>query len=230
MGVGWQGSAGGCWEAAAPEPGASSSRPRPRGAEPRNRLGPASFPAGDRRGDPPRPHSHRLPGAAGTCRPRHLPGASLPGTAAAPNSAPPTPTLLGPGRSPAAAPRPPRQRRPRAFVRPRRERRAPPDEGRPGWGGSLNALHALRSRPPGSGGSVGRGTHPPRRPPSSLALHRWPRRRPRSPSGPPSGRGQPVRRAFRERRGARPGEGGARARAAHARCAQSPRRSLAVRG
>lgn len=147
MGVGWQGSAGGCWEAAAPEPGASSSRPRPRGAEPRNRLGPASFPAGDRRGDPPRPHSHRLPGAAGTCRPRHLPGASLPGTAAAPNSAPPTPTLLGPGRSPAAAPRPPRQRRPRAFVRPRRERRAPPDEGRPGWGGSLNALHALRSAP-----------------------------------------------------------------------------------
>lgn len=39
-------------QAAAPEPGASSSRPRPRVAERRNRLGPASSPAGGRRGGP----------------------------------------------------------------------------------------------------------------------------------------------------------------------------------
>lgn len=197
MGAGCQGSAGGCREAAAPELGASSSRPRPRGAERRNRLGPASLPAGDRRGDPPRPHSHRLPGAGGTYRPRRFPRASSLRAAAAPNSAPPTPTRLRPGRSPAAAPRPPRQRRPRAFVRPRREQRAPPDEGRLGWGRRLGALHTQRSSPAlpaPEETSAARLTSPP-----ASGLSRAAPLAPQAaarPSGSPSGRGPQARRAF----------------------------------
>lgn len=214
MGVGWQGSAGGCREAAAPEPGASSSRPRPRGAECRNRLGPASFPAGDRRGDPPRPHSHRLPGAGGTYWPRRFPGASSLSAAAAPNSAPPTPTPLGPGRSPAAAPRPPRQRRPRAFVRPRREQRAPPDEGRPGWGRRLGALHTLCSSPALTAPEKRRPQNSPhRRPPGSPGQHRWPRRRPHVPQ---------VPRAAEDRRRAEPSRASGRA-ARGGRCARTCR-------
>lgn len=229
MGVGWQGSAGGCREAAAPESGASSSRPRPRGAERRNRLGLVSLPAGERRGDPPRPHSHRLPGAGGTYRPRRFPRASSLSAAAAPNSAPPTPTPLGPGRSPAAAPRPPRQRRPRAFVRPRREQRAPPDEGRPGWGRRLGALHTLRSSlvlPAPEETSAAGLTSPP-----ASGLSRAAPLAPRAaarPSGPPSGRGPPARGAFASVGARSPREEGARARAAHARFAQPPSPILAV--
>lgn len=75
LGVGWQGSAGGCREAVAPEPSASSSRPRPRGAERRNRLGPAYLPAGDRRGDPPRSHTRTgCPARAGRTGPAAFPG------------------------------------------------------------------------------------------------------------------------------------------------------------
>lgn len=221
LGSGCQGSAGGCGEAAALEPGASSSRPRPRGAERRNRLGPASLPAGNRRGDPPRPHSHRLPSAGGTYQPRRFPRASSLSAAAAPNSAPPTPTPLGPGRSPAAAPRPPRQRRPRAFVRPRREQRAPPDERWPGWGRRLGALHTHRSSPalpaPEETSAAGL-TSPPASglSPGSAAGPTGGRASLRSPERPRTA-GAP---SLRERRGARPGKGGARARAAHARCAQ----------
>lgn len=146
-----------------------------------------------------------------------------------PNSAPPTPTPLRPRRSPAAAPRPPQHRRPRAFVRPRREQRAPPDEGRPGWGKRLGALHnaPLLSllRAPEDASAAGLTS-----PPASRAL-------PDCTAGPAGGRaslrspeqprtaGAP---SFRERRGARPGKEGARARAAHARCSQPPRQMLAV--
>lgn len=85
------------------------------------------------------------------------------------------------------------------------------------------------SRPPGSGGSVGRGTH----------LTGGLRVLPGCTAGPAGGRAslrspERLRTAgapsLGERRGARPGEGGARARAAHARCTKSPSRSLAVRG
>lgn len=147
--------------------------------------------------------THRVPTLAQVARRgRDVPapplsGASSLSVAAAPNSAPPTPTPLGPGRSPAAAPRSPRQRRPRAFVRPRREQRAPPDEGWPGWDRSLGVLLTLRSCPalpaPEETSAAGL-TSPP-----ASGLSRVAPLAPQAaarPSGPPSGRGPPARRAF----------------------------------
>lgn len=165
-----------------------AQKPAGAGLAPRRRpaRGPTAF-----------PHSHRLPGAGGTYRPRRFPRTSSHIVDAATNSAPPTPTPLGPGGSLAAAPRPPRQRRPRAFVRPRREQRAPPDEGRPGWDRRLGVLLSLRSYPalpdPEEMSAAGL-TSPP-----ASGLSRAAPLAPQAaarPSDPPSGRGLPARRAF----------------------------------
>lgn len=208
MGVGWQGSGGGCREAAAPEPSASFSRPRPRGAERRNRLGPASLPAGDRRGDPPRPHSHRLPGAVGTYWPRRFPGASSLSAAAAPNSAPPTPTRSGP-----AAPQPKLRARLGSaglgllFGRDASSERRLTRGGRARAGASALSTRSAPLPPSRPRRKRRPQDSPHRRPPGSPEQHRWPRRRPRVPQVPraaeDSRRAEPSRASGRAARGGR---------------------------
>lgn len=218
LGVGWQGSSGGCREAVAPERSASSSRPRPRGAERRNRLGPASLPAGDRRGDPPRSHTRTgCPARAG-----HTGPAAFPGHPRISWPRPRTPRRpLRPRSGPAA-----RQPQLRArlgsaglgllFGRDASSKRRLTRGGRAGTGASAFSSRSAPIPPSRTRRKCPPQDSPHRRPPGSPGQHRWPRRRPRVPQIPRAA--EDCRRAEPSRASGRAAREGARARAAHARC------------
>lgn len=133
-----------------------SSHPRPRAGLGRARSGPPR--RSGRGSSPPRPHSHRLPGAGGTHRANRLPG-HLPHLHSRPQTQrrrrPLQPTA-GPAGSQEAAPTPSPARRPRLLFWPRRERTTLKEEVpgcwrllRAGLGGA-QATTAVSPQPPHS--------------------------------------------------------------------------------